>query len=68
MQVKKQQLESDIEQQTSSKLGKGCILLLWFLNLYSGSIKQNVRVDESQARIKIAGRNISNLDMEMIPL
>ena len=68
MQVKKQQLESDIEQQTSSKLGKGCILLPWFLNLYSGSIKQNVRVDESQARIKIAGRNISNLDMEMIPL
>ena len=30
-------------------------------NLYSEYIMQNVRLDEAQARIKIAGRNINNL-------
>ena len=30
-------------------------------NLYGEYIKQNVRLDEAQAGIKIAGRNISNL-------
>ena len=29
---------------------------------------QNARLDESQTGIKIAGRNINNLDMQMIPL
>ena len=29
---------------------------------------QNARLDESQAGIKIAGRNINNLDMQMKPL
>ena len=68
MQVKKQQLEPDMEQQTSSKLGKACILSLCFLNLYSESINQNIRLDELQVSIKIAGRNNSNLDMQTIPL
>ena len=39
MNVKKQQLESDMEQQTGSKLGKvhqGCILLSCLLTLYAG--------------------------------
>ena len=31
------------------------------LNLYADFIMQNAALDESQARIKIAGRNISNL-------
>ena len=30
-------------------------------NLYAAYIMRNARVDESQARIRIAGRNISNL-------
>ena len=30
-------------------------------NLYTEYIKRNTRLDEAQARIKIAGRNISNL-------
>ena len=30
-------------------------------NLYAESIKQNARLDEAQAGIKIAGRNINNL-------
>ena len=29
---------------------------------------QNARLDELQAGIKIAGRNINNLDMQMKPL
>ena len=32
-----------------------------FLNLYAEYIVRNARLDEAQARIKIAGRNISNL-------
>ena len=65
MQVRKQQLEWDMEQQTGSKLGKGvwqgCILSPCLFNLYSEYIMQNAGLDESQAEIKIAGRNINNL-------
>ena len=65
MQVKKQQLEPDMEQQTGSKLGKeyeqGCILSPCLFNLYAEYIMWNARVDEAQAGIKIAGRNINNL-------
>ena len=64
MQVKKQQLEPDIEQQTSSKLGKEyikTILSPCLFNFYSEYIMQNARLDESQAGIKIVGRNINNL-------
>ena len=53
MQVKKQQLEPDMEQQTGSKLGKEYInaeYIMW-----------NAELDEAQAGIKIAGRNINNL-------
>ena len=64
MQVKKQQLELDIEQQTGSKLGKSMsrlyIVTLLF-NLYVEYIMWNVRLDEAQAGIKTARRNINNL-------
>ena len=40
---------------------KGCILLLCLFNLYAQYISQNAGVDESQAGIKIAGKNINNL-------
>ena len=65
MQVKKQQLELDMEQRTSSKLGKeysqGCILSNCLFNLYAEYIMQNAGLDESQAGIKISGRNINIL-------
>ena len=64
MQVKKQQLELDMEQQTGSKLGKECIKAVYFhpaFNLYAEYIMQNVRLDGAQAGIKIGGRNINNL-------
>ena len=40
---------------------KGCILSPCSLNLYAAYIMQNARLDEAQAGIKIAGRNIKNL-------
>ena len=43
------------------KIGKGCILSLCLFNLYADHIMQNVRLDESQAGIKTAGRNSNNL-------
>ena len=64
MQVKKQQLELDMEQQTGSKLGreynKAHAFTLLF-NFYAEYIMQNAEVDESQAGIKISSRNINNL-------
>ena len=88
MQVKKQQLELDMEQWTGSALEKeysihgifqarvlewgaiafsrkgiqqGGILSLCLFNLYAGYIMQNVGLDESQAGVKIAKRNINNV-------
>ena len=62
-QVRKQQLELDMEQQTGSKLGKEYIniCILSPLNLHAEYIMQNARLDESQAGIKSSGRNINNL-------
>ena len=47
------------------KLGKGvrqwCILSPCLFNFYAEYIMRNARLDESQAGIKISGRNINNL-------
>ena len=40
---------------------QGCILSPCLYNLYAEYIMRNARLDESQAGIKIARRNISNL-------
>ena len=40
---------------------QGCILLLCLFNLYAEYIMQNARLEETQAGIKIARKNISNL-------
>ena len=65
MQVKKQQLEPDMEQCTGSKLGKelyqGCILSPCLFNLYAEYIMWNVGLGEAQAGIKFARRSINNL-------
>jgi len=64
MQVKKEQLEPDIGQKTGSKLGNEhvkTILSPCLFNLYAESIMQNAGLDEAQAAIKIAGRNVNNL-------
>ena len=40
---------------------QGCILSPCLFNLYAEYIMQNARLDEAQAGIKIAGRNINSL-------
>ena len=40
---------------------QGCMLLPWLFNLYAEHIMQNAGLDEAQAEIKIARRNINNL-------
>ena len=66
MQVKKHQLEPDIEQQTGSKLGKEYIKAIYchpayVTNIQSTSCEMLGWMNEAQAGIKIAGRNINNL-------
>ena len=64
MQVRKQQLELDMEQQSGS-IGKGVrqdsILSPCLFNLHTEYIMRNFGLEEAQAGIKIAGRNIINL-------
>ena len=44
------------------QIGKGgCILSPCLFNLYAEYIMRNVGLEEAQAGIKIAGRNINNL-------
>jgi len=40
---------------------QGCILSPWLFNLYAEYIIRNAGLEETQAGIKIAGRNINNL-------
>ena len=46
---------------------QGCILSPRLFNIYAEYIVRNAGLDEAQARIKIAGRNINNLNMQMTP-
>ena len=63
MQVRKHQLELDMEQQTGSKSGKEYVKAVYchpaYLTYIAEYIIQNVGLDDSQAGIKIARRNIN---------
>ena len=63
MQVEKQQLEPDMEQQFGSNLerSQNCILSPCLFNFYAEYIMRNAGLEEAQAGIKIAGRNSNNL-------
>ena len=61
MQVRKQQLELDMEQQTESKLGKEYIKAVYCHPAYLTYMQLNTGLEEAQAGIKIARRNISHL-------
>ena len=65
MQVRKQQLELDMEQQSGSKYGKEYVKSVYchpaYFNLYPVYFMWNAKLDEAHAGIKIAGENINNL-------
>ena len=63
MQVRKQQSEPDMEQQTGSELGREYVKAVYcpLFNPYTEYIIWNARMDEAQAGNKIARRNINNL-------
>ena len=70
MQVKKQQLQPDMEQQTGSnrkRVCEGCILSPCLFNFYAEYIMRNTGLEEAQAGIKITGRNIKTSDMQKTP-
>ena len=56
MEVRKKQLELDMV-----GVCQGCILSPCLFNLYAEYIMRNAGLEEAQAGIKIAGRNINNL-------
>ena len=64
MQVNKPQLEPDVKQGKGSKLGKEYVKAVYchpaYLT-YAKHIMGNAGLDEAQAGINIAGRNINNL-------
>ena len=65
MQVKKQQLKLDMEQQTGSKLGKEYVKAIYchpaYLTYVQSISCRNAQLDEAQAGIKISGKHISSL-------
>ena len=64
MQDKKQQLELDMEQHTGSKSGKEYVKAVYChpaYFTYMQSTSWDAGLEEAQAGIKIAGRNINNL-------
>src|SRR5574337_301434 len=66
MHIRKQQLELDMEQQfywfqIEKGVCQGCILSPCLFNLYAEYIMRNAGLEEEQAGIKTAGRNINNL-------
>ena len=46
---------------------RGCILSPCLFNLYAENIMRNPGLEEAQAGVKIAGRNINNLRYAMTP-
>ena len=66
MQVRKQQLQLDMEQQTGSKLGKEYVKAVYYHPAYatymqSTSCEMLGWMKQAQTAIKIAGRNINNV-------
>ena len=65
MQVRKQQLELDMEQHTGSKSGKEYVKAVYchpaYLTYMQSASLGNAGLDDAQAGIKIARRSINNL-------
>ena len=70
MQVRKQQLELDMEQQTGSKWGKEysrLYIVTLLFNLYAEYIMRNAGVDEAQLESRLPGEISITSDMQMTP-
>ena len=70
MQVRKQQLKQDKKQWTGSKMGKEYVKAVYCHPAYLTYIRvhhEKAGLEEAQAGIKIAGRNIKTSDMQMTP-
>ena len=46
---------------TGNGVCQGCVLLPYLFNLHAEYLMWNARLDEAEAGIKIAGRNVNNL-------
>ena len=53
--------------QIGKGIRQGCILLPCLFNFYAEYIRRHAGLDETQTKIKIAGRNINHLRYEMTP-
>ena len=67
MQVKKQQLELDTEQQTGKGVCQGCPLSPCLFNLYAEYIIGNAGLDEAQIGSRLLGEISITSDMQMTP-
>ena len=71
MQVRKQQLELDMEQTDWFQIGKGvrqgCILSPCLFNLYAEYIMRNAGLEEAQAGSRLPGQISITFDMQMMP-
>ena len=71
MQVRKQQLELDMEQTDWFQIGKGvrqgCILSPCLFNFYAEYTMRNAGLEEAQAGIKIEGEISITSDMQITP-
>ena len=68
MQIKKKQLELDMEPQTASKLGKElCILSPCLFNLYAKCIMRNAELKEHKLESSLPGEISTTSDMQMTP-
>ena len=71
MQVRKQQLELDMEPTDWLQIGKvvcqGCILSPCLFNLYAENIMRNAGLEETQAGSRLPGEISTTSDMQMTP-
>ena len=70
MQVRKQQLELDMEQQTGSKYEKEYVKAVYcpcLFNLYAEYVMRNAGLEEAQLESRLPGEISINSDMQMTP-